>query len=295
MTTGNALRDFLVSRRAAIEPHERGLPRSTTNRRVPGLRREEVAILAGVSVDYYTKLEQGRVGTVSEQVLAAVEDALRLDHLERLHFRSLLHPDSLYSRRTPPATLKARPALHSMIHALDPSPSIIHGPHLEILGLNRAASILFDDFEAMPHDERNLARWMFLNPRARIVYRDWDLHAQQLVAILRNAAIEGVRNDHLTTLVGDLSLASPEFARFWADYRLFEHTWGVKVLFNEAVGEMTINYESLALPGDDGQTVVVYTADPGSPSAEKLQLLANWTAPEPARDSRAAMPSPDEV
>ncbi|MFB2597575.1 hypothetical protein ACEXQE_07275 [Herbiconiux sp. P17] len=209
-------------------------------------------------------------------MLGAIEDALRLDHLERLHFRSLLNPDSLYTRRTPPATMKARPALLSMIAALDPVPAVIHGPHLEVLGINRAGKALLDDFDAMPLDKRNMARWMFLNPRARVVYLNWEVIAPQMVAILRNATVEGVRNDYLTTLVGDLSVATPEFARSWADYRLFEHTHGVKRFYNEAVGEMTINYETLPLPGDAGQTVIVYSADTGSPSEEKLRLLASW-------------------
>jgi hypothetical protein len=172
--------------------------------------------------------------------------------------------------------MKARPALLSMIAALDPVPAVIHGPHLEVLGINRAGIALLDDFTAMPLEERNMARWMFLNPRARIVYVNWEVIAPQMVAILRNATVEGVRNDYLTTLVGDLSVASPEFARYWADYRLFEHTPGVKRFYNEAVGEMTINYETLPLPGDAGQTVIVYSADTGSPSEEKLRLLASW-------------------
>jgi len=147
------------------------------------------------------------------------------------------------------------------------------------LGINREGKALLDDFDAMPVEERNMARWMFLNPRARIVYRNWEIIAPQMVAILRAAAIEGVRNDALSAIVGELTVASPEFAHFWTDYRLFEHTYGVKHFFNEAVGEMKINYETLPLPGDNGQTVVVYSADPGSPSEEKLAFLSNWAAP----------------
>ena len=124
-----------------------------------------------------------------------------------------------------------------------------------------------------------MARWMFLNPRARIVYLNWEQIAPQMVAILRAAAIEGVRNDALAKIVGELTVASPEFARYWTDYRLFEHTYGVKHFFNESVGEMKINYETLPLPGDNGQTVVVYSADPGSPSEEKLAFLSSWAAP----------------
>jgi hypothetical protein len=279
---GNELREFLSSRRAALMPEEVGLPASMSSRRVRGLRREEVAILAGVSVDYYTKLEQGRAANISEQVLDAIENALRLDDLERRHLRSLIRPTSVYTPRTPvPVGLKARPAALTMIHAMT-VPAVIHGPRLEVLGINAAGKALIDDFDAMPVEERNMARWMFLNPRAKTVYVDWDQIAPQMVAILRAAAIPGVRDDRLEALVGELTVASPEFARFWADYRLFEHNHGVKHFYNEVVGEMKINYETLAMPGERGQTVIVYSADKGSPSEEKLQLLTSWNTSAPS-------------
>ena len=284
MHTGRELRDFLTSRRASLTPAGVGLPPSHSHRRVKGLRREEVAILAGVSVDYYAKLEQGRVGNISEQVLASIEAALRLDELERKHLRSLLNPDSVHTPRPAP-TVKARLAVLTMIHALDPVPAVIHGPHLEVLGINHAAKSLLDDFDAMPTRERNMARWMFLAPRARQVYLDWADIAAQMVAVLRAAAVAGVRNDRLAELVGELSMASPEFARFWADYRLFEHTHGIKRFFHEAVGEMRLNYETLSLPNDGGQTIIVYTADKGSPSEEKLALLSSWSATPMEPDS----------
>ena len=277
MPTGRELRDFLTSRRASLTPEEVGLPPSHSHRRVKGLRREEVAILAGVSVDYYVKLEQGRVGNISEQVLVSIEAALRLDELERKHLRSLLTADSLHTPRPDP-TVKARHAVLAMINALDPVPAVILGPYLEVLGINRAAVALLDDFDAMPIRERNMARWMFLNPRAKQVYLDWADIAAQTVAFLRAAAVAGARNDRLAELVGELTMASPEFARFWADYRLFAHTHGTKRFFHEAVGEMQLNYEALPLSGDRGQTVVVYTADKGSPSEEKLALLSSWSA-----------------
>ena len=287
MHTGRELRDFLTSRRASLTPEEVGLPPSHSHRRVQGLRREEVAILAGVSVDYYAKLEQGRVGNVSEQVLVAIEDALRLDELERKHLRSLLSADSVHPQRPAPA-VKARPAALAMINALDPVPAVICGPYLEVLGINHAGKALFDDFDAMPIRERNMARWMFLNPRAKQVYPDWASIAAQTVAVLRAAAVAGICNDRFTHLVGELSLASPEFARFWADDRLSEHTHGTKRFYHEAVGEMQLNYEALPLPGDQGQTVMVYTADKGSPSEEKLALLSSWSATpmEPASSER---------
>lgn len=274
MTAGRELRDFLTSRRAALTPEEVGLPGvSATPRRVKGLRREEVATLAGVSVDYYMKLEQGRAGNVSEQVLDAIARALRLDEVEGRYLRALLHPGD----ERPPAAAKARPALLSMIHALD-VPAVLHGPHLEVLGVNRAGTVLLDDFDAMPLAERNTARWMFLNPRARLVYRDWAEVAADIVAVLRNALVPGADNAALTALIGDLSARSEEFARLWADYRLSEHRHGVKRFFHEAVGDMRLNWQTMHLPDGLGQSIVVYTADTGSPSEEKLRLLGSWTA-----------------
>ncbi|SFR10528.1 Helix-turn-helix domain-containing protein [Lentzea waywayandensis] len=273
MTSGNELRDFLTSRRAALSPEDVGLPAATTPRRVKGLRRAEVAILAGVSVDYYVKLEQGRARNVSEQVAEAVARALRLDDVESRYFASLLQPEAA----RPSTTLRARPALQSMIRAID-VPAVIHGPYLEVLGINHAGKALLDDFEAMPAEDRSLAKWMFLNPRARVVYRDWAEIAADIVATLRASVIPGRDNEALSRIVGDLSTRSEEFASMWADYRLSEHQHGVKRFFHEAVGDLRLNWQTLRLPDSQGQTIVIYSADTGSPSEEKLRLLNSWTA-----------------
>ncbi len=214
-------------------------------------------------------------------VPTAVVRALRLDEVEGRYLRSLLHP----GRGAHPVA-KARPALLSMIHALGDVPAIIHGPHLEVLGINHAGKALLDDFDAMPPAERNTARWMFLNPRARIVYRDWALIAADVVGVLRNALVPGTGNEALTRIVGELSTRSEEFARMWADYRLSEHQHGVKRFFHEAVGDMRLNWQTLRLPDGQGQSIVVYSADTGSPAVEKLRILASWTA-GPAVPERA--------
>jgi transcriptional regulator with XRE-family HTH domain len=279
MTGDNALRQFLTSRRAAIDPRQTGLPSSRTMRRVPGLRREEVAALAGVSVAYYTKLEQGRIGQISDEVLAAVENALQLDELERLHFRTLVKNAGHRTGVRPAADVKARPGLIAMIHALDPSPAIVHGPRLDVLAANHTAKLLIDDFDAMSAKDRNLARWTFLNPRAKVVYPKWRLIAPQVAAALRHLTVGRAADPLLEQLVGEIMLASPEFADYWSEYRLYEHSHGTKEFFNEIVGELTLGYETLSLPRDDGQSVIVYTADRGSPSEEKLRLLASWSAP----------------
>jgi transcriptional regulator with XRE-family HTH domain len=273
--SGDELRGFLTSRRAALSPEDVGLPSPSTARRVQGLRREEVASLAGVSVHYYVKLEQGRAGNVSGQVAAAIARALRLDDVESRYLRTLLQQPGSPAIPAPP---RARAALRSMIDALD-VPAIIHGPHLEVLGINHAGKALLADFDAMPVAERNTARWMFLAPRARVVYRDWARIAADVVAVLR----AGPADDSLARLVGNLRTRSPEFAGMWAEHRVAEHQHGVKRFFHEAVGDLTLNWQTLHLPDGQGQSVIVYSADTGSPSEEKLRLLASWTAtPAPA-------------
>lgn len=227
-------------------------------------------MLAGVSPDYYARLEQGRATNVSDQVLHAVADALRLNALERDHLAALVKP----VRPAPDGPLRARPALRSMISALDPTPAVLHGPRLEVVAINRAAAALIHDFEAMPVAERNMARWMFLDPKARQVYPDWPDIAAQMVAILRVAGGRDAGDARLAELVGELSTRSSEFAQFWAAQKLFEHTHGPKRFHHDAVGTMTLNYETMHLPADAGLSLILYTADPGSPSEAKLVELA---------------------
>jgi transcriptional regulator with XRE-family HTH domain len=268
-TRQEELREFLRSRRARLAPTDVGLVASS-GRRVAGLRREELAMLAGVSPDYYARLEQGRAANVSDQVLHAVAEALRLDALERDHLAALVKPV-----RTAPADrpLRARPALRSMIAALDPTPAVLHGPRLEVVAINRAAATLIHDFDAMPVAERNMVRWMFLDPRARGLYPDWADIAAQMVAILRVAGGRDPGDTRLAAVVGELSTRSDDFARLWSAQQLFEHTHGPKRFHHDAVGTMTLNYETMHLPADAGLSLILYTADPGSPSEAKLREL----------------------
>ncbi|GAB3188454.1 transcriptional regulator with XRE-family HTH domain [Micromonospora palomenae] len=278
MHRGAELGDFLRSRRARLTPPDLGLAWPNGGRRVHGLRREEVALAAGVSADYYTRLEQGRARNVSDQVLDAVARALRLDDLETRHLFALTRPAAAARRTAPEQPPKPRAALRAMLDSLDPTPAIIHGPRLEVLGINRMGKVLLDDFEAMPLRERNMARWTFLDPRARRVYREWDVVAPQMVAILRLAAGRHAEDPALAELVAELTARSDQFARWWADHPVFQHTHGTKLLHHELVGPMTINYQSLALPADPGQSLIIYTADTGSPSEEKLRLLSSWAS-----------------
>lgn len=276
MTSSSPLREFLLSRRAQIDPDTVGLPLSPIPRRGRGLRREEVAALAGVSVDYYARLEQGRIGNVSDQVLTAIEDALRLDPLEREHLRGLVNPTPARPRRSPPAKTSVRLGLRTLIDAMDPVPALLQGPRMEVLACNRAASILLTDFGAMQPADRNIARWLFLDPTTRTRYPDWEEVAAPTVAALRANRNPRVPDEALERLVGELSLASEEFARYWADYRLFKHGHGKKRIFHPTVGVMTLNYETLHIADSGGQFLSAYTADVGSPSEEKLRILMSW-------------------
>ncbi|MFD9740832.1 helix-turn-helix transcriptional regulator [Umezawaea sp. NPDC059074] len=265
-----------MSRRARISPSSTGLPASATPRRGKGLRREEVAALAGVSVDYYARLEQGRIGTVSDQILTAIEDVLGLTPLEREHLRALVSTERARTRQKAPPTVRARGNLRSLITAMDPIPVILQGPRMEVLAWNSAATVLLADFGAMAPQDRNIARWLFLDPSTRTKYPDWEEVAAPTVAALRAARDPRRPDEALERLVGELSVASEDFARFWAGYRLFKHGHGAKRIFHETVGTMTLNYETLDVPDSGGQFFSIYTADVGSPSAEKLQILLSW-------------------
>ena len=269
-TRQDELSQFLKSRRARLAPADVGLTAARNGRRVSGLRREELAMLAGVSPDYYARLEQGRAVNVSDQVLEAVAVALRLDELERRHLAALVKPNADAEVN---GSLRVRPALRAMVGALDPTPAVLHGPRLEVLAINRAAAVLIHDFDAMPESERNMVRWIFLDPNARLVYPDWPEVAAQMVAILRVAAGRDTTDARLAEVVAELSEASPEFARSWADRNLFQHTYGPKRFHHEAIGAITVNYETMHLPADPGLSLILYTADPGSPSEAKLREL----------------------
>jgi transcriptional regulator with XRE-family HTH domain len=271
MASSHELSEFLRSRRARLSPADVGL-RGNAGRRVAGLRREELAMLAGVSADYYARLEQGRARNVSDSVLSAVADALRLDDVERRHLVQLVRPATA-GRADGDKPVRARAALRSMIYALDPTPALLYGPRLDVLAVNRVGAVLLDDFEAMPAADRNMIRWMFLNPKAREVYPDWAEIAAQLVAVLRLEAGPNGDDRRLAALVRELGSQSAEFAKCWADHRVYQHTHGPKRLRHRAVGEMTLNYETLIPPGDPQLRVIVYTADIGSPAAEKLNIL----------------------
>lgn len=271
---------FLRSRRARVTPEEAGLPADGRVRRVPGLRRDEVARLAGVSTEYYTRLEQGRALNPSAEVVEAITRALRLDDTEREHLTDLLHSDTRpAARRAPARAQRVRPGLHLMLETLDHVPAFILGRRTDVLASNRLAREVLTDFDALPATRRNLARYYLLDPKARESVGDWERIAAETVAILRLEAGRHPNDRQLADLVGELTLRSPEFAGWWNDHRVLRRTHGAKHYRHPLVGELHFSYESFQVPGDAEQTLCVYNVEPNSPTAQSLRVLASWTAP----------------
>ncbi|GLZ35805.1 DNA-binding protein [Lentzea sp. NBRC 105346] len=260
--------EFLRARRARIQPEDVGLP-AGARRRVPGLRREELAQLAGVSVDYYVRLEQGRSPAVSDAVLDAIANVLRLDETERHHLRNLIRPSKTRRR-----TQKVRPGIQRMLEMMNDVPAFVLGRRMDVLAMNPLAKAIrgFDDRWT------NAARQMFLDPAAKDYYPDWPTVAAETVAFLRLDAGRHPDDPELASLVGELSMKSEVFRNLWAQHAVKEKTHGIKRINHPVVGELELHYETLALPGDPDQMLAVYTAEKGSPSAERLRLLGSWEA-----------------
>ena len=274
------LADFLKRARAAVDPERAGLPADSRVRRVPGLRREEVALLAGVSTDYYTRLEQGRRITPSTAVLDAIARALDLDATGRAHLGHLVGAPSHRRAKSRPVQ-RVRPGLYQLLDSLDNAPATILGRHTDVLASNRAARVLFADFEAMPPAQRNYARWMFTSPQARELFVDWEIQARSAVENLR-LDVGGDPNDPAAAaLVDELSSASEEFRTWWSEHRVFQRTHGTKRLRHPVVGELSVDFETFTMPGDAEQTLFVYTTAPGSPSRDALNLLLSWSSTRP--------------
>ncbi|MFD9691176.1 helix-turn-helix transcriptional regulator [Kitasatospora sp. NPDC059088] len=284
----NTLGDFLRSRRARIQPEEVGLP-AHGRRRVQGLRREEVAQLAGVSVDYYIRLEQGRGGSASDAVLDAVARVLRLDEAETAHLRSLNRPPKETPARVR-GDRRVRPGTRLLLDLMAGVPAFVLGRRMDVLAWNALGDAVngFSERAAAgkPGAPLNQVRDAFLDPAARTLYRQWDAVAAETVAQLRRDAGLHPDDPALAALVGELSVRSEEFRRLWADHLVREKTSGVKLLRHPLVGDLDLGFETLAVQGSPDQVLVAYTAAPGSPTAQRLALLASWTAagpvPEPA-------------
>lgn len=269
------LSEFLRSRRARLKPEDVGLPDFGRHRRVPGLRREELAQLAGVSVAYYTRLEQGNGRNVSAEVLDAIARALRLTGAEHAHLTHLAKPKQ-HKKRPSTRPQQVRVALRELIDTFDSVPAYVVGRRSEILVWNRMAAAVFGDWAEMPAQERNWARMVFLKPEYRDLFVEWDQKAYDIVSFLRMDAGCHPDDPRLSALVGELSVKSEEFRRLWATHDVKEKNHGVKRLRHPLVGELNLSFESFRLLDDDEQSMVTYHAEPGSPSAEALRLLASW-------------------
>ncbi|WP_172383430.1 helix-turn-helix domain-containing protein [Streptomyces sp. MNP-20] len=276
------LSEFLRTRRARLQPQDVGLPSYGRHRRVPGLRREELAQLAGVSVAYYTRLEQGNGRNVSAEVLDAIARALRLSSAEHAHLTHLAKPAAHKRKRVAP-TQTLRPAVQQLLDAMDTVPAYVSGRRSDILGWNRMATAVFGDWGALPREQRNWARLVFLDPGMRELFADtWDQKTSDMVSFLRMDAGCYPNDPQLSALVGELSVKSDTFRRLWAAHDVREKGHGVKQLRHPLVGRLTLSYETMRLTDDTEQSLITYHAEPGSPSAEALRLLASWQAESPA-------------
>ncbi|MEU5645238.1 helix-turn-helix transcriptional regulator [Streptomyces milbemycinicus] len=276
------LGEFLKARRAQLSPRTVGLPESGEVRRVPGLRREEVAQLAGISTDRYARLEQGR-GPVSRSVLATLVSVLRLDDDQRDRLFELARSDECEPRRRPPQ--KVHPQLRRVVGELTATPALVLGRRMDILAWNSLAAALLTDFDRVPEKQRNYARILFTDPAFRELYLDWKTSARTCVGHLRLEAARHPGDPELAALVGELSVVDADFRQWWAGRQMTGLRMGTKRLRHPLAGDLTLDWDSLTCTADPAQKLVIATADPGTPSHDGLRFLASWTAgpDQPAR------------
>jgi transcriptional regulator with XRE-family HTH domain len=277
--TKKEIREFLTSRRARITPEQVGLV-SYGSRRVAGLRREEVAVLAGVSVPYYTRLERGDMSGASANVLDALARALQLDDAERAHLFDLARfaQPAVTRPRRRQATQRVRPEVQWTLDAITGAAAYAGNNRLDILAANHLGRALFSELYASPARPANHARFVFLDPRAESFYDDWERAASECVAILRSAAGRDPHDRDLSELVTDLASQSEAFRTRWAAHDVRFHNTGVKHFHHPAVGALSLNFNRLDIAADHGLTMFTYAAEPGSRSEEALKLLDSWAA-----------------
>jgi transcriptional regulator with XRE-family HTH domain len=279
VTSKDDIREFLISRRANVTPAQAGITDFGGERRVPGLRREEEAELAGVSLDYYTRLERGNIRGASESVLNAIARALQLNDIERAHLFDLARATTTTSAAQDEARRHGNPSVRASVQrVLDKLtvPAVVYNPHQDLVAANLIGrALLSPHFEA---DRPNLARFIFLDSRARDYYVDWPLACSLTAAMLRFEAGRDPLNSDLTALVGELSMRSPQFRKDWADQDVHEHRTGTKVYRHPKVGEVEVTYDVFEMPGEPGLSITTYTSEEGSATADKLALLSTWAA-----------------
>jgi transcriptional regulator with XRE-family HTH domain len=274
-----ALGAFLKARRAQLTPRECGLPETDSVRKVAGLRREEAARLASISVDYYTRLEQGRV-RASVPVLSTLARALRLDEEQQTYLYELAGRTDAHPRRRRPAQ-RLRPAMRRLLDQLTETPALVLGKRLDILTWNPAATALYTDFAALPASRRNYMRLLFTDPVVRALHRAWAHDAREAVAALRMEAAADPDDPDLAKLVGELSLQDPDFRTWWAEHRVSSASYGTKHYRHHLVGDLTLDCDTWSSPDGSGQRLMILTAEPGSPSHDALRILTSWTTGHP--------------
>ncbi|MFI0449731.1 helix-turn-helix domain-containing protein [Actinomadura sp. 6N118] len=270
------LSEFLRSRRARLKPADVGLADYGRRRRVPGLRREELAQIADVSVSYYTQLEQGNSANVSVEVLDSIARALRLTDTEHAYLTHLAKPTRQRESRPSLRPQRLRPAIQQLIDTMTDVPACVNGFRMDILGWNAMAAALFGNWAELPPEERNWGRLIFLSPTMRDLFIDWETKAGSIVGVLRMHASSHPEDPGLASLVGELSMRSEEFRRLWAAHEVRRKRYAVLRLNHPLVGELTLAYETFRLADNPEQTLVTYHAEPGSESAAALRLLASW-------------------
>jgi transcriptional regulator with XRE-family HTH domain len=279
MDSRNEIRDFLISRRARITPELAGLPVYGGNRRVSGLRREEVAMLAGVSVDYYIRMERGNARGVSDSVLENLARALHLDEAERAHLYDLVRAANNGARAPRrQARQQVRPAVQRLLDAMTMAPVYVRNGRMDVLAANRLGRALFAPLFGSPAKPTNMARFIFLDPAAPAFYQEWDRLASDTVALLRAEAGRNPTDRGLSDLIGELSTRSDIFRIRWADHNVRQHRSGIKHFHHPVVGDISLAYESLELVADPGLVLNGYSAEPGTASEDALNLLASWAA-----------------
>ena len=275
------VREFLTTRRAKISPEQAGLP-SAGQRRVPGLRRSEVAALAGMSVEYYAKLERGALAGVSPGVLEAIARTLRLDDAERAHLMRLAREadgsNAVLRPTRRPKQWQIRPSLQWSLDAITTGPAIIVNNRQDLLAANHLGRAMYSDVYADPTRPPNFGRFTFLDSAARRFFPNFDLAADMTVANLRTAAGKDPHDKGLHDLVGELSTRSDDFRRRWGAHNVRTHGTGVKTFHHHAVGDLELAYESMDLRADPDLTMTLYAAEPASRTEDALRLLASWAA-----------------
>jgi transcriptional regulator with XRE-family HTH domain len=284
MDTRAEVREFLTTRRARLTPDQVGIL-GGGNRRVPGLRRSEVASIAGLSVEYYAKIERGDIAGASSSVLEAIAAALQLDDTERAHLSDLARasdgiPASGRARRRPARSAAPRPSLSWALDALTDAVAFVRNPRQDLLATNALGRAFYAPVLGEGGRTPNLARFQFLDPASHDFYPDWDRFAEMCVAIMRAEAGRDPHDRALQDLVGELSTRSELFRRLWGAHDVRTHGSGTKRFNHPVVGEVVLAYEELAITADPGQILMIYTAEPGSPSADRLKLLSSWAMSE---------------